>query len=566
MLRSIHVENMALIDEADVHLTDGLNILTGETGAGKSIVIGSVGMALGGKASKDMIRTGADYALSELDFQTDDQKTFDLLDELGIPVPDDHIVISRRLTGARSIARINGEMVSLQTLKKAASRLIDIHGQHEHQSLIHTQNHIRILDQFARDELADLKDKLREAYSLYTDLQDEIDHAQMDENKRKSEASFLEFQIGEIDAASLKEGEEEQLDKSFRKMNHARQLIESTSAVHAMTGYDESGSAGELIGRALRQLQSAERFDEGAAALSAQLADIDALLNDFNRDLSDYSDSLTFDEETYSETEKRLEVISAMKSKYGDSVEAIQAFRDQCQEKLDRLNDYEGYLADLTGRFDRAKGQVKDISDQVSLIRGKWAAQLEKKISSALRDLNFLDVRFQIRVEDQGHFSANGRDKVEFMISTNPGEALRPLSKVASGGELSRIMLAIKSVLADTDEIPTLIFDEIDTGISGRTAQMVAEKMALIASSRQVICITHLPQIASMADSNFVIEKAVAQGRTRTQIRCLDDEEAVGEVARLLGGASITDAVLENAREVRRLACRVKESSQEGTP
>jgi len=565
MLKSIHVENMALIDEADVEFTDGLNILTGETGAGKSIVIGSVSMALGGKASKEMIRTGADHALSELDFQTDDARITEALAELGLPAPDDHVVISRRITEGRSIARINGEMVSLSVLRKVASLLIDIHGQHEHQSLIHTQNHIHILDRFARDGLDAEKSALRDSYEEYISLKKELDGAISDESKRNSEISYLEYQINEIDSAALREGEEEELDRLFRKMSHSRQLMESTSRVHAMTAYDTDEAAGDTIGRALRELSSAEKYDENVGGLISQLTDIDALLNDFNRELSDYESTLTFDEEAYSQTERRLELISTLKSKYGSSVSAIQEHREECAARLERLTNYEEYLQDLRSRCDKALAALTLLSDRVSQIRRSSALILQEKITEALRDLNFLDVRFEISCAELDGFTANGRDSVEFMISTNPGEDLRPLAKVASGGELSRIMLAIKSVLADSDEIPTLIFDEIDTGISGRTAQMVSEKMALIARLHQVICITHLPQIASMADTHFVIEKTAAGGRTRTVIDRLDDGRAIDEIARLLGGARITDTVLENAREMRELAVSLKKKAP-GSP
>lgn len=554
MLQGIHVKNMALIDEADVDFGSRLNILTGETGAGKSIIIGSVNMALGGKVSKDIIRNGADYALAELHFTVDNAQILKRLEALDVPVDGNEVTISRRITGSRSVARINGELVSLAVLRQAAALLIDIHGQHEHQSLLHKEKHLAILDQFAKEDIASVKQELKAAYLTYTALKKEMNEAVTDEGKRLSEISFLEYQIDEIEQAALADGEEEELDRAFRRMSHARQMMESVASAHEMTGYDSRAAAGDLIGRALHELYPIERYDEAVGGLIQQLADIDALLNDFNRELADYQDSLTFDEETYHETEERLEVIHRLKSKYGDGIAQILAHQAKCQEELDRLNDYENYLDKLQNQLAAAEKEVQRLSDMVTAIRRDKAAILQKYIKEALIDLNFLDVRFEIVCEPIGHFTEEGQDSIEFMISTNPGEALKPLGRVASGGELSRIMLAVKSVLADADDIETLIFDEIDTGISGRTAQKVSEKMAVIARKHQVICITHLPQIAAMADSHYVIEKNTMDNRTITNIYQLSEDAAVDEIARLLGGVEITDAVMKNAREMKKLA------------
>lgn len=554
MLQSIHVKNMALIDEADVDFGGRLNILTGETGAGKSIIIGSVSMALGGKVSKDIIRSGADYAMVELHFVVNKEQTLKELEALDIPVDGRDVIISRRITGTRNVARINGELVSLAVLKQAASLLIDIHGQHEHQSLLHKEKHLAILDQFAKEEIASEKEALRAAWRAWIALKREMDEAITDESQRLNEISFLEFQIDEIEQAGLRDGEEEELDRAFKKMSHARQMMENIGNAHMMTGYDSHASAGDLVGRALHELYPIEKYDEAVSGLIQQLTDIDALLNDFNRELADYEDSLSFDEATYHETEDRLNVIQRLKTKYGDSIEKILDYQARCQQKLEKLNDYENYLSKLQRHLDDAEETLRQISDEVTAIRKKQALVLQEKIKEALIDLNFLDVRFEIQCLPVGHFTEEGQDSIEFLISTNPGEAVRPLAKVASGGELSRIMLAVKSVLADADAIETLIFDEIDTGISGRTAQKVSEKMAVIARKHQVICITHLPQIAAMADTHFVIEKNTMDNRTMTHIYQLSEEASVDEIARLLGGVEITEAVLKNAREMKKLA------------
>ncbi|CBK79095.1 DNA replication and repair protein RecN [Coprococcus catus GD/7] len=554
MLQNIHVKNMALIDEADVDFGGHLNILTGETGAGKSIIIGSISTALGGKVSRDVIRKDAEYALVELNFKVNSPQILAELEKMEIPVDGDEVVISRRITGSRSVARINGELVSLPVLRQAAALLIDIHGQHEHQSLLHKDKHLAILDQFSREEMASVKDALKDSYREYMILKKEMDGAITDEGKRLSEISFLQYQIEEIENANLQDGEEEQLDKAFRKMSHARQMMESVAAAHGMTGYEGASSAGDLVGRALRELSSVEKYDEAIGGLISMLTDIDGLLNDFNRELADYESGLTFDESVYHETEDRLNLIQRLKTKYGSSIAEILAHQAECQEELEKLDDYENYLSGLRMKLDQAEKELKDLSDKLTTIRRANAAVLQERIKAALIDLNFLDVRFEIHCEPLGHYTENGQDSIEFMISTNPGETVKPLGKVASGGELSRIMLAVKSVLADADAIETLIFDEIDTGISGRTAQKVSEKMAVIARKHQVICITHLPQIAAMADDHYVIEKSAMGQRTITEIYHLSDDASVGEIARLLGGVEITDAVMQNAREMKNLA------------
>lgn len=554
MLQNIHVKNMALIDEADVDFGGHLNILTGETGAGKSIIIGSISTALGGKVSRDVIRKDAEYALVELNFKVNSPQILAELEKMEIPVDGDEVVISRRITGGRSVARINGELVSLPVLRQAAALLIDIHGQHEHQSLLHKDKHLAILDQFSREEMASVKDALKDSYREYMILKKEMDGAITDEGKRLSEISFLQYQIEEIENANLQDGEEEQLDKAFRKMSHARQMMESVAAAHGMTGYEGASSAGDLVGRALRELSSVEKYDEAISGLISMLTDIDGLLNDFNRELADYESGLTFDESVYHETEDRLNLIQRLKTKYGSSIAEILAHQAECQEELEKLDDYENYLSGLRMKLDQAEKELKNLSDKLTTIRRANAAVLQERIKAALIDLNFLDVRFEIHCEPLGHYTENGQDSIEFMISTNPGETVKPLGKVASGGELSRIMLAVKSVLADADAIETLIFDEIDTGISGRTAQKVSEKMAVIARNHQVICITHLPQIAAMADDHYVIEKSAMEQRTITEIFHLSDDASVGEIARLLGGVEITDAVMQNAREMKNLA------------
>lgn len=560
MLTHLHVKNLALIREAEIDFTEGLNILTGETGAGKSIVIGSVSLALGGKVSREMVRPGADYGLAELVFLVNREKQKEKLLELGITPEEDQVIISRKISDGRSINKINGETVTLSQLRETASLLIDVHGQHEHQSLLQKKKHLEILDEFAKEELGPVKEKLAGAFQNWKKLKKQLQEAQMDEESRLREISLLEFETDEIGKAELVPGEDEELERRYRRMTNARKLMEAAGSAYALTGYEEESGAGAVIGRAVRELQSAASFDEELSGLASLLSDVDGLLNDFNREMSDYLTSLEFDEKEFSETEERLNLLNYLKSRYGHTLEEILAYQEKQEQRLAALQDYDRYLQDLEAQLKKAEEELQDLCAEASGIRQRYGKMLCEKIKEHLIDLNFLNVEFEMAFDELPEYTAQGKDSAEFLISTNPGEPLRPLMKIASGGELSRIMLAIKTVLADRDEIDTVIFDEIDVGISGRTAQKVSEKMMLIGRTRQVICITHLAQIAAMADSHYRIEKQVEEGETRTQIRRLSEKESIEELARILGGAEITDAVTKNAEEMRALALERKQS------
>lgn len=561
MLVSLHVKNLALIDEAEVYFTEGLNILTGETGAGKSILIGSINLALGDKFPKDLIRENADYALVELVFEVTKPAQIRRLNELDIyPGEDSLVVLTRKLVNKRSIGKVNGETVSAATLKKISEILIDIHGQHEHQSLLYKKKHLDILDEFGKAEIEPLKKETAEAYHAYANLLDQWESADMDEEQRTREVSFLEFEISEIEAAALKSGEDEELESAYRKMTNARKILEAVTTASGLTGSDELSGAGETIGRALRELHAVSSYDEGLQGLCDQLATVEGLLTDFHRELVSYAEELTFSPEDFAQTEERLDLINHLKSKYGQTLEEIEDYQKRQQQRLDTLRDYEQFRGRLKKEMDEAYRRLLDVCGRLSRCRNSYAKKMSKLIENALKDLNFLDVVFKIEVRELEHPTSNGRDEAEFMISTNPGESIRSLAQVASGGELSRIMLGIKTVMADQDDTETLIFDEIDTGISGRTAQKVSERLAVVASDHQVICITHLAQIAAMADTHFVIEKNVDHHETKTSIRRLKDEESVQELARILGGAQITDTILQSAKEMKELAIGAKSS------
>ena len=431
---------------------------------------------------------------------------------------------------------------------------MDIHGQHDHQSLLDKSRHLTILDRFIREPLGDKKERLAKAYQEYMYWKDAYENQAMDNEQRLRQMAFIEFEVEEIENARLMAGEDEQLEADYRKMSHGRQIIEGLSQVHQWTGYDDASSAGEQLGRGLKNFYNLEDYDPELSVLREQLENIESLLNDFNRDLSGYMDTLSFDEQDFRDTEERLDLINRLKAKYGASIEDILKYQAEKQTELDRLKGYDDWLSEVKAKLLASEKTLKQLSEEVSSIRRKYAAVLEKQMEESLKDLNFLQVRFQIKVSPLGKYTKNGSDDVEFLVSTNPGEDVKPLGQVASGGELSRIMLGIKSVLAEIDEIPTLIFDEIDTGISGRTAQKVAEKMAYIGRSHQVLCITHLPQIAAMADSHYLIEKTAEGERTKTQIRELSEDEQVREVGRLMGGVEITQTILDSADEMKKMA------------
>lgn len=554
MLLSVHVKNLALIDEVEMNFEDHLNILTGETGAGKSVLMGAVNMALGARVPKDMIRKGADYALAELFFSVSDPRVLEILRSMEIPIEDDSVIISRRMTAGRSVSRINGEIVSSADVRKAGQLLLDIHGQHDHQSLLDKSRHLVILDRFIREPLGDKKEKMAKAYQNYTHYKDMYEKQALDNEERLRRIDFLEFELEEIENAHLVVGEDEQLEADYRKMSHGREIIEKLSQVHQWTGYEDRISVGEQLGRSLKNFNGLEEFDPNLGKLREQLENIESLLNDFNWELSDYMSELSFDEQDFKDTEERLDLINRMKAKYGNSIEDILAYRDEKQAELERLQGYDEWLSDLKHKLEVSEEELKMLSQEVSQIRKQYAKELEHRMEQSLIDLNFLQVQFRIDIRPMEKYTQNGWDDVEFLVSTNPGEDVKPLGQVASGGELSRIMLGIKSVLAQIDDIPTLIFDEIDTGISGRTAQKVAEKMAYIGRSHQVLCITHLPQIAAMADSHYLIEKTADDAHTKTEIRELTEDEQVREVARLMGGVEITQTILDSAEEMKKMA------------
>ena len=563
MLQSLHVKNLALMEETEVEFGQGLNILTGETGAGKSLLIGSVNLALGGKFEKEMLRKGAESALVELIFTEDNPKIREMLLQMELePQEDGTLIISRKMQVGKSTCRINGEAVTAKQVKELAEVLIDIHGQHEHQSLLHKKNHMEILDGYCGEEFPPAVEKVEQLYKQCKELRRELDAETMDEAAKAKEQALAEFEWQEIEQAKLVVGEDEELEQRYRLMVNGKRIMEGLTESYQHTGGDFGNGASGALSRALRALRGVSMYDDRLGELEGQLAEIDNLLSDYNRDLSEYMEDCEFDGEDFTRVEERLNTLNHLKGKYGSTLQAVIQYGEERQRLLEKLADYDAYMEKLKSRLEESEKLLLNACRQLSDIRSRNAARLAKQLKEALMQLNFAAVEFEIAVRPEQTVTARGYDDVEFLISTNPGESLMPLSQVASGGELSRVMLAIKTVLAGRDVIGTLIFDEIDAGISGRTAWKVSEQLDTVARSTQVLCITHLPQIAAMADKHFVIEKSSTDDNTITDIRSIEGEESLGELARLLGSDTLTEAALSNARDMRSQALEYKKSNE----
>lgn len=551
MLLNLHVKNLALIREADIDLENGLNIFTGETGAGKSLLLGSVNLALGARLSGEVIRHGEDSALVELTFAVENGKTAEALKDAGFEPEEDLLVISRKITGNKSVFRINGETVSSAQIRTISHLLLDIHGQHEHQSLLYSDRQLAILDEYGGDDIRVLKEEVKACYDSHRKITSELSAYDLDENARNREIGLIEYELEEIDSADLKDGEEEQLEAEFKKMKNSQDIAVALNRVHEYTGYD-SGAA-DLIGRAVKEISQIADLDDGLQQLSSELADAESLIGDISRASASYLSDLTFSDAQMRDCEKRLDEIRRIESKFGPSPAKVAEYREQQAERLEFLENYANQKVLLEQKLETAGKQLVEACGKLTRMRKLYAEKLSGEIIKELKELNFNQVRFCIELNAK-EASPDGADSVEYRISVNPGEPMQALAKIASGGELSRIMLAIKTILVQNDPSETLIFDEIDAGISGQTAAKVAEKLTRIARSHQVLCITHLAQIAAAADAHYSITKTVDSDETYTHIMKLDDSGSERELARLLGGSTITETAMKNAREMKQMA------------
>lgn len=559
MLLNLHVKNLAIIDEIDVEFGEHFNVLTGETGAGKSIILGSINMALGAKVSKDMVRQGADYALVELVFSLEKESQYEKVKELDLPIEDGQLIISRKIVGGRSVSRVNGEQVTVALLKELAGVLIDIHGQHEHQTLLYKSKHLEILDRFAGSSLANLKEEIGEQYKSYKETLEKLSHYDKPEEERLRELSFMEYEYKEIMDAKLQPGEEDELAERYKKLSHAEVIAEGLGSVYGFMMEDEQ-SIGELLGRSVRQLAKLTEYDESLEEIYGQLEQLESLALDASREIQSYMEDKEDFAEELADVQARLDLVRGIKARFGKHTKDVMEYAKSLEEKIERYKNYDEEQQKILREKKTCEKELDRLCEKLTKLRKAASLELHKKIVAAMTDLNFPDVQFETRFTKLDDYTAAGWDEAEFYISTNPGVEVKPLSLAASGGELSRIMLAFKAVLAKEDEIPTLIFDEIDTGISGVTAQKVSEKMAYISKEHQVICITHLAQITAMADTHFLIEKSVCKDRTATVIRPLEEEETIQELARIAGGAQITRSVLTSAKEMREMAKEYKKN------
>ena len=554
MLLNLHVKNLAIIDEVDIDFTSGLNIITGETGAGKSIIIGSINLALGAKVSKDIIRDGAPFALVELVFSYSDYSVKKLLEDAAIECEGNEIIISRKITSNRSVSKVNGETVTLSFVHQLAELLIDIHGQHDNKMLINSTEHINILDDFICDEANELFIGISDTYKEYMRLKKEYSSLDMDNDSRLREISLLEYEINEIKSAALKPDEDKILDEEYKLMSNMENITAIMGNALSLT----ENECIDSVSRSIRELNRISGISQDVDSMIKVLSEAESLLNDFIREVHNYIDENEFDFNEFEVLEKRVDLINGMKAKYGDSIAKILNYAIENEQRLEELQNHDIRLKDILDNLNLTTERLNVLCSELSKIRKDKAKLICASIVESLKDLNFNDADFSMEFTKKDSFTSRGFDEVNFLIKSNTGEGFKPLSKVASGGELSRVMLAIKSVIAGTQNMEAFIFDEIDAGISGRTAQAVAEKLTELAHNRQIICITHLAQIAAMADSHYVIEKNVENDRTFTNIRLLEKEEQTFELSRIIGGAQITDTVISSAKEMKKLADEFK--------
>lgn len=545
MLDRLMVKDLALIEKSVVEFGPGLNILTGETGAGKSILLGSIQLALGQKANKDMIRHGSEQALIELSFSLEEEKEAALKElEEDLEIEEGSLIIRRKISEKKSENRVNDLSVTLAKLREISGELLDLHGQHEHHSLLKEGAHLAILDSFMTRRGGRILSEVKEAYENYREKKKKVEAYSLPEEERKRELDFLQFELEELSSANLKPGEEEQLSKDYA-------VYENRDRLKSLLLRVQEELADRDFHGPVKNLEEAVTFDESLKNVLDTAYELEAVGEDCLRAVEHYLDHSEMDEEKFFLLGERLDTIRSLMMKYGGTEEKALEALSKKEERLRFLTDYEKEKALMEEALARSEEELREKAERLSLERQKTAKELEERIQQEMQELGFLDTRFTFRFEKKKEISEKGLDEVESYVSLNPGEPLRPLREVGSGGELSRIMLSIKTVLADTDAVPTLIFDEIDTGISGRTAEKVGEKLEKIAKNHQVILITHLPQIAAKADRHFLIEKNVQEGKTKTEIHALNEEASVKELARLLGGEELTEAALQNARSLK---------------
>jgi len=562
MLRQLTIQNIALIDQVNIELGEGLNILTGETGAGKSLVIDSINAILGDRLSKDLIRTGEEKATVEAVFEVDNKAVNSYLEEVGIsPEEDNTLIISREFTlSGRNTCRINGKMVTVSMLKEIGQLLIDVHGQHDNQSLLRTESHIHLLDSFGGEKIERLKREYIKLLNEYRQLTDKLKKLTGDEKERERKIDLYKFQIDEIAKAKLKTGEEEELEKQRLLLGNSEKIVNSLSRAYDLIygGDSVKSSALDKINGALAEIRNISEYNEKYKEVEKRLEELSYQLDDLTEEVRHMRDSVEYDPSLLEEIEERIDLIFRLKRKYGSNIEEILKYKKEIEIELDEIIKSEEIINELNRKISEIEGKMYETARMLNAERQKAAHILEMKIGNELDELDMKKAQFKVSIEFDKEGSEGGKrnylndglDRVEFLISPNMGEPLKALAKIASGGEMARVMLAIKNILADVDEVPTLIFDEIDTGISGKAAQKVAEKLCLISRKHQVICVTHLPQIACMADRHFLIEKNYKNNSTVTKVELLKKDAIKHEIARILSGDNISGITIKHAEEM----------------
>ena len=558
MLRELHIKNIAVIEDITVSFGDGFHALTGETGAGKSILIDSINMALGGRTPKDLIRTGCDTAMVDMVFEVS-EKAETILNDNGIESEDGLLYINRQITTVgKSRCRINGHMVPLTVLKEIAEVLLTIHGQHDNQSILSPKTHIHFVDDYGN--YRELLTKYQEQFHRVNETKEKLECLMTDETEKIRRTELLEYQIQEIESAQLKPGEEAELEERKIYLSHIEQIAEKSTNAYQTLYAGEHGAAYDGISDAVRDLEHISAYDAHLETMHEKLSSVLAELEDVTHELRAYIDSMDYQAGELDVLEERLQTIFQLKRKYGQNEASILAYLEQAKQELSEIENSDELREQLSKQLQQETEKLSGLASKLSEERYETAIRLQTAIMQELSDLDMQKMRFSVSVvPEQDAYSVYGIDKVEFLISGNPGEELKPLSKIASGGEMSRIMLAMKTVLAESDAVETLIFDEIDTGVSGRAAQKIAEKICMLSKDRQILCITHLAQIASMADTHFLIEKKSDDEKTRTSVTPLTAEHRKAELARIIGGVQITDITLQAAEEMLSMAETLKE-------
>lgn len=565
MLQSLYLENIALIEKLGIELFPGFNVLTGETGAGKSIIIDAVNFVLGERTSRDLIRNGAARAKVEAVFNLNEgDAAFAALDALGIEYDGNELILSRELSAAgRNACRVNGTLVPVASLKSVSDTLVDIHGQHEHQALLDAENHISYLDAYCHAESLPIIEKIDAIVSRRNELMLKRNSGFSSEREREREMDMLRYQIEEIASANLEAWEEERLNAEKTVLLNAERIRTALETAHMALSGAEEGSALSAIDTARRSMRDIAALNKDYEALGDKIEELYYAAEDISFVLRDTSENVESDMQRLEEIEQRLKLISDLKRKYGRTVEDVIDFGKDAETKLNELENAEALAAELDAKLDKLKAEYNVAADELSKVRRAAGDRLKRDVLNELKDLGMAKAMFDVALSDAsgGEPRKGGRETAEFMLSANPGEPLKPLERVASGGELSRIMLCFKSIFADNDRVPTLIFDEIDTGISGRTAAVVGEKMLGIAKKHQVICVTHLAQIAALADAHLMVRKYDDGKNTFVETRQLNEEEKVQRIAQMMDGESDSPSALTHARELIARADKIKEKT-----